>query len=252
MAASPRPLRRLLGHIDHHRPQVLSALFCSVLNKLFDLAPPVLIGMAVDVVVKQENSLLARWGYADIELQLQIVAGLTVLVWGLESIFEYLLKWLWRNLAQTVQHELRLEAYSHIQDLDMAWFAENSRGGLMSVLNDDINQLERFLDEGANDIIQVLTTALIVGGYFFYVSPSVAVWAIAPVPVIIWGSFRFQTRIAPRYATVREKVGALNGVLSNNISGIATIKAFTTEAREVARVSAASQDYRVANRDAIA
>ena len=70
----------------------------------------------------------------------------TVLVWGLESVFEYLLERTWRNLAQTIQHELRLDAYAHIQELEMAYFHEQSTGGLMSILNDDINQLERFLD----------------------------------------------------------------------------------------------------------
>lgn len=250
MSAS-HPLRRLLGHIRHHHRHVVLATVCSVLNKIFDLAPPLLIGIAVDVVVEQQNSVLADLGFVAIETQLQIVAALTVLIWGLESIFEYLLKWLWRNLAQSTQHELRLDAYKHIQELDMAWFADNSRGALMSVLNDDVNQLERFLDEGANDILQVMTTAIIIGGYFFYVSPAVAIWAIAPVPIIIWGSFRFQSTIAPRYQRVREMVGVLNGVLSNNLSGIATIKAFGSEHREVERVSQASEAYKIANRDAI-
>lgn len=246
------PLLRLLRRIDHHRRQVWLAALCSVLNKIFDLAPPVLIGAALDVVVEQEDSLLAQLGVTDVVQQLVLLAALTVLVWGLESVFEYAFAWLWRTLAQTVQHELRLDAYAHIQDLDMAWFADRSRGGLMSVLNDDINQLERFLDGGANNILQVATTAVVVGATFFGVSAGVAVWAIAPVPLILWGSFRFQKTIAPRYAAVREKVGALNAILANNLSGIATIKSFTSEEREVARLSAASEAYRSANKQAIA
>ncbi|MEL6342255.1 MAG: ABC transporter ATP-binding protein [Myxococcota bacterium] len=248
---SMHPLSRLLDHIQHHRPQVWRASVCSVLNKLFDLAPPVLIGAALDVVVQQEDSILAAMGIVNVENQLIVLAVLTVIVWGLESVFEYLFQTMWRNLAQTVQHEFRNEAYAHIQDLDMAWYAENSRGGLMSILNDDVNQLERFLDGGANDLIQVTTTALVVSIAFFSVDAGVAVWAILPVPIIIWGSFQFQSLIAPRYATVREKVSALNGVLANNLSGIATIKAFTSEAREAERVRKASDDYRIANRDAI-
>jgi ATP-binding cassette subfamily B protein len=202
--------------------------------------------------VEQEDSLLAQLGVTDVIHQLVLLAVLTVLVWGLESLFEYAFSWLWRTLAQTVQHELRLEAYAHIQDLDMAWFADRSRGGLMSVLNDDINQLERFLDGGANNILQVATTAVVVGATFFGVSAGVAVWAIAPVPLILWGSFRFQKTIAPRYAAVRERVGALNAILANNLSGIATIKSFTSEDREVARLSEASEAYRAANKQAIA
>jgi ATP-binding cassette subfamily B protein len=224
---------------------------CSVLNKLFDLAPPVLIGAAVDVVVRREDSALAAAGIETLDGQLLVLAVLTVLIWGLESLFEYWFAVLWRNLAQTIQHELRLEAYRHIQDLDMAWFADQSRGGLMAVLNDDVNQLERFLDGGANALLQVLTTVVAVGAAFFAVSPGVAVLAILPVPVVLWGSFRFQARIAPRYGEVRRRVGLLNAILDNNLQGIATIKSFTSEAREAQRVERASDDYQEANRHAI-
>jgi ATP-binding cassette subfamily B protein len=245
------PLRRLLNHTQHHRARVRAAVTCSILNKLFDLAPPALIGAAVDVVVNREQSLLAGLGYTSVETQLWILALVTLVVWGLESVFEYWYALLWRNLAQSVQHELRLAAYGHIQDLDMAWFADQSRGGLLAILNDDVNQLERFLDTGANDLIQVTTTALVVGAVFFAASPGVAVLAILPLPFVLLGSFAFQARIAPRYALVREKVGRLSGILTNNLAGIATIKSFTAEEREVERVGSASRDYQEANRAAI-
>ncbi len=227
------------------------ATTCSVLNKLFDLAPPALIGAAVDVVVEREQSLIARMGITDVMDQLIVLAIATVVVWGLESIFEYAFGVLWRNLAQTVQHELRVDAWRHIQDLDLAWYAQQSRGDLMSVLNDDVNQLERFLDGGANDLIQVLTTVLAVGAAFFGLSFGVAGLAMLPIPVILWFSFSFQKRIAPRYAVVRGEVGALNAVLEHNLAGIATIKSFVAEDREAQRVQAASQQYREANRSAI-
>ncbi len=245
-------LVRLLRRTRRHRKRIVAAVTCSVLNKIFDLAPPALIGAAVDVVVKREDSWLAGFGFPDVQQQLWILAALTVAIWGLESLFEYLYAWLWRNLAQTLQHELRLEAYSHIQDLDMAWFADQSQGGLMAILNNDINQLERFLDGGANNLLQVTTTVVAVGAVYFSLSPGIALVAIVPIPLILWGSFRFQNRIAPRYAEVRARVGSLNGILANNLAGIATIKSFTAEAREVERVDAASDAYQQSNRRAIA
>jgi ATP-binding cassette subfamily B protein len=222
-----------------------------VLNKVFDLAPPLLIGAAVDIVVKREGSLIGRFGFPDLDAQLVILAALTLLIWGLESVFEYAFGVLWRNLAQTAQHELRLQAYAHVQDLEMAWFAERSRGGLMAVLNDDVNQLERFLDHGANDLLQVSTTVVVVGGIFFTISPLITLLAFVPVPLILLGSFKFQSRIAPRYAKVRERVARLNAILANGLLGIATVKSFTGEAREVERVRAASEAYQDANREAI-
>ena len=245
------PLRRLLQHAEAHRPTVVRAVSASVLNKLFDLAPPALIGAAVDVVVNQQDSLLARWGVQAPEDQLLVLAAATVFIWLMESVFEYIYGGLWRNLAQTVQHELRLDTYRHIQDLDMAWFSARPRGELMSVLNDDVNQLERFLDGGANSMLQVLTTAVVVGAAFFAASPLVALFAIVPVPFILGGSFWFQGRIAPRYAAVRSEVGQLNALLDNNLAGIGTIKSFVAEEHEAERVAAASGRYRSANRDAI-
>ena len=50
---------------------------------------------------------------------------MTIIIWVFESLFEYIYGVLWRNLAQTVQHELRLDAYSHIQNLEMEWFGDD-------------------------------------------------------------------------------------------------------------------------------
>jgi ATP-binding cassette subfamily B protein len=207
--------------------------------------------MAVDVVVSQEDSILAQWGVADVLNQLLILAGLTVLLWGLESLFQYAYQIYWRKLAQTIQHELRTETYDHVQQLEMAYFEDRSTGGLMSILNNDINQLERFLDIGANDLIQVGTTVIVIGALFFVLAPQVAWMAFLPMPFIFWGSMRFQRRIAPLYVAVRDRVGILNGQLANNLSGIATIKSYTAEKHEEARVADLSNAYRESNEQAI-
>tara|TARA_B100002052_G_scaffold59212_1_gene52212 strand:+ start:944 stop:2710 length:1767 start_codon:yes stop_codon:yes gene_type:complete len=245
------PISRLIAHMKEHRSTMWLATFFSVLNKIFDLAPPLLIGAAVDVVVKQDESVLSSYGYSDPKEQLIILSVLTVFIWVFESLFEYFYGVLWRNLAQTVQHELRLDAYSHIQELEMSWFSDQSKGELMSILNDDINQLERFLDKGANELLQVSTTVIVISAIFFYISPEIAIYSILPIPIILWGSFRFQSRIGPRYAEVRKEVGLLNALLSNNLSGISTIKSFTSEEMEIKRVREASQAYREANKRAI-
>ncbi len=210
-----------------------------------------LIGAAVDVVVMQEDSVLAQFGIQSVMGQLWLLGLLTFVIWSFESLFEYLFGVMWRNLAQTIQHELRLDAYGHIQQLEMAYFEDRSTGGMMSILSDDINQLERFLDGGANDILQVTTTTIVVTLAFFWFSPAVAVLAMLPIPFVLWGSLAFQKRIAPRYSVVREKVANINGQLANNIGGVATIKSFTAEAFEVARIQKESEAYRESNRNAI-
>ena len=244
-------LQRLTAALHPHRRLVWLAAGCSVLNKLFDLAPPVLIGLAVDVVVKQNTSWLAAWGVSSVPGQLGVLAVLSFGIWSAESLFEYLYALLWRNLAQTVQHELRQEAYGHLQQLEMAFFEQGSTGRLMAILNYDINQLERFLDQGANEILQLLTTVLAVGGAMVLLSPMVAGVAFIPIPVILWGSLRFQKRLAPRYREVRERAGDLASRLSNNLGGMLTIKSYAAETWELGRLAEDSQAYRLSNGRAI-
>lgn len=242
---------RLITHLRDYRGQVILASICSVMNKFWDLAPPILIGMAIDVVAYKEESMLADFGYSDPYQQFYILVAFTVVIWVLESLFEYWFGILWRNLAQSAQHELRMDAYEHIQNLEMQWFSEQTTGGLMAIMNDDVNQLERFLDQGANDLLQVATTVIVVSAVMFILAPQVAIYAILPIPIIVGGSFLFQRRIGVRYTKVRKEVGNLNALLNNNLHGITTIKSFTAESREVDRVGIASQSYRDANRDAI-
>ena len=245
------PLKRLLRYMNPHKGTVWLATICSVLNKIWDLAPPLLIGLAVDVVVEREDSFLAGFGYSDPWHQILILSVVTFLIWGLESIFEYLYGILWRNLAQTVQHEMRLETFSHVQKQGMGWFDERQKGDILAILNDDINQLERFLDKGANDLLQVSTTVVVVGAVFMAISWEIALFAVIPIPIIVYGSFLYQRKLEPRYTEVRNNAGKLNALLENDLSGMSTIQSFTAEEIELKRVEKLSNNYRDANRKAI-
>src|SRR5699024_9928313 len=121
---SKSPLGQLLNYMRPFRRKVIFATLFSVVNKIFDLAPPVLIGAAVDVVVKGEESLISRFGVSDPVEQLVWLAGVTAIVWMLESLFEYLFKIYWRDLAQFVQDSLRKDAYANVQNQEMAFFED--------------------------------------------------------------------------------------------------------------------------------
>ena len=249
--SSPAPLVRLWRYARSHRRAVIRSTSLTFSNKVVDLAPPVLIGMAVDIVVRGEGSWLGSVGIEDPNSQIVALAVLTAIIWGLESGFEYLAALGWRNLAQTVQHEMRVEAFGHMQRLEMAYFEDRASGDLMAVLNDDINQLERFLDFGADEVLQMVTGTVLIGAVYFYLSPLIALLAFVPVPIIMWGSFVYQKRLEPRYAAVRAQAAAVNSQLANSIGGMATIKSFTAEDDEIVRVAHESEKYRAVNRAAI-
>jgi ATP-binding cassette subfamily B protein len=245
------PLQRLFSYTRQYRSNVVIATIYSILNKIFDILPEILIGVAVDVVVNQKASFLARIGISEPKEQLMLLALITVLIWVFESLFEYLYELQWRNLAQNLQHDLRMEAYQHVQKLELAYFERNRTGNLLSILNEDINQMERFLNGGANDLIQVFVGSVMVGAVFFYITSSLAFLALMPIPFILFGAFWFQSRLAPRYTAVREAAGALATQLNNNLSGIATVKAYTAEEFEAEHIRRGSDAYRARNTEAI-
>ena len=222
-----------------------------MINKLLDLAPPFIIGAAIDVVVARQDSLVARWGFPDPASQLVVLGVATFLVWAGESLFEWFLGVAWRGVAQDVQHHARMDAFANVERLELGWFEDRSTGRLMSVLSDDVNQLERFLDGGANDLVQLAVTGIAVSTAFFVISPAIAWWAMLPVPLVIVGSLWFQKRLEPRYAEVRTRVGDLNARLSNTLGGMATVKSFTAEGEEHRAFERESLAYAEANRRAI-
>lgn len=249
--ASTHPMRRLIGYARDRRRDVRLASLYSVLNKIFDVLPEILIGVAVDVVVHQRDSFIARMGLPDPVHQLLLLTALTVFIWAMESLFEYLLAVKWRNLAQDLQHRLRLDAYRHLQSLDTGRLERERSGRLMAVLNEDVHQIERFLNTGANDLIQVACSSVLVGAVFFVLTPGLAVLAILPVPLILFGAFWFMRRLAPRYAAAREAAADVSRRLGNNLLGMGTIQAYTAEAFEAEHVARASDAYRQRNAEAI-
>ena len=249
--SSIKSFGELIRYIRPWRAKARFAALCSTLNKIFDIAPEVLIGVAVDLVVEKENSFVASLGFGSIESQVLFLGLITFIIWALESLFQYIYSIQWRGLAQMVEHEVRVSAYDHSQRLGMSWHEEQATGNITAILNDDVNQLERFLNDGVNQIIQVFVSTICIGFIFFYISPLIASIAVLPVPIIFLVSFLFQKKLSPKYKNVRDKVGALNSSVFNNLIGIQTIKSFMTFKHEKARVSELSKQYQKENIGAI-
>ena len=244
-------LKDLYKYAQENEAKVKRGIIYSILNKLFDLAPPVLIGIAIDIVVEGSESFIGNFGFEDRRQQLIILAFITFVIWGFESIFDYVAAVTWRNIAQDLQHSMRTEPCNKTLDLDLSFFENKSSGRLMAILNDDVNQMENFLNEAANRLIQTATTVIVIGATFLYISPLVAIFAFIPIPVIVFGSYKFVQRIGERYSKIRNNVESLNAHLSNSITGILTVKSFNREKKEYKRIDLASDEVKTANYDAI-
>lgn len=240
----------LLGYASPSKGKIVFASLCSILNKICDIVPEILIGISIDVIVNQHHSIIAKLGIMNPFHQLYLVGGLTAFLWILESVFEYLYSITWRGLAQDIQHDLRLKTYATIQNLDLAYFENKTTGGLLNILQDDINQLEQFLSQGPNEIIQLTVNIIVMGLIFLYLSPMLALLTLLPIPFVIGIAYYFQHKLAHLYEIVRHNSANLASHIAYRLQGIATIKSYTTESYELDLLRQESNHYQKANRDA--
>ena len=240
--------KQLLKCMLPYKLRVSFAIFSSIMNKLCDIVPEILIGISIDVIVNQQTSIVARLtGMVNPFNQLYLVGGLTALLWILESVFEYCYLIAWRGLAQDIKHSLRLRAYAHVQGLDMAYFEDKTTGGLLSIINDDIDELQDFLSQAPNEVIQLVVNIIVMGTIFFCFSPTLAWLTLLPIPFVVLIAFYFQKQLAVLYAGVRERIEALNSYVASRLAGIMTIKSYTTERYEVAGLVEKSLAYKKTN-----
>ena len=247
-----KPMRRLFHYMRPFSVRLYSSVVFSALNKMVDLMPPLIIGWAVDSTTGHSPLWIQNMLGVSQPMAIAVFfAVVIVVVFLLESIFEWLFTYGFKTLAQDVQHKLRLDAYNHLQRREIAYFEKQRLGNIMAILNDDINQLERFLNDSFNQIVQLSTLYIFAAVTMGSMSWKITLWSLFPIPLILIGSTFYQRRISPHYKNIREKVGNLGARLENNISGIMVVKSFTAEAYEARRLEKASKAYKVANLSAI-
>ena len=240
---------RLFRYLANYKRPLSWNIFHAIVNKIFDLMPPIMVG---SWLVKSLEGNPPSWMPSDDTWQqVLLICGLIALVFLLESFFEWLFQLGFRRLAQRVQHDLRVDAYDHLQRREIAYFEKSRTGNLMAMLNDDINQLERFLNSGFVELLHIFVLVIFASVTLFDANWQMGLIAVGVIPLIVVGSLFYQKWIGPHYTNIREWVGALSSRLENNLSGILVIKSFATEDAEKKRVEDASHGYMEANFGAI-
>ena len=248
----PSHLYRLKSFIAPYKTQFYLSVSSSVANKIFDLMPPLLVGWVIDSV-RGEPPVWITWvlpSQSPFHMA-AFLSGLAVVIFMFESFFQWGFQYGFYHLAQKIQRDLRLKVYAHLQKRELAFYENHRLGDTLAIMNDDVNQLERFLNAGMNEFLQLGVLLLVSGSILFFISWQLAIIGILPIPIIIWGSYFYHRKSSPRYQMVREQVGSLSSRLENNIAGIQVIKSFTAEAFEFKRVQDAANAYKEANAKAI-
>ncbi|MFW6317754.1 MAG: ABC transporter ATP-binding protein [Halorubrum sp.] len=255
------PMKRLfLAYGRDYLPQVTVGIFASVFARLLDLLPPLMLGIAIDAVFYEDAAFSEQiplvvlpdaWLPTGQTEQFWFTIAVIGGAFGLGAGFHWIRNWGFNAFAQNIQHDVRTDTYDKMQRLNMEFFSDKQTGEMMSILSNDVNRLERFLNDGMNSLFRLSVMVFGIGFLLVWINWQLALVALLPVPIIGGFTYLFIKTIQPKYAEVRSSVGKMNSRLENNLGGIQVIKSSNTEPYESDRVDDVSMDYFDANWDAI-
>ncbi|WP_144800074.1 ABC transporter ATP-binding protein [Halorubrum depositum] len=255
------PMKRLfLAYGRDYLPQVSVGILASVFARLLDLLPPLMLGIAIDAIFRGEapfNEQIPLVLLPDAWLptaqtdQFWFTIAVLVGAFTFGAAFHWLRNWGFNAFAQNIQHDVRTDTYDKMQRLNMEFFSDKQTGEMMSILSNDVNRLERFLNDGMNSVFRLAVMVVGISVLLFWINWQLALVALLPVPIIAGFTYLFIKIIQPKYAEVRSTVGKMNSRLENNLGGIQVIKSSNTEPYESDRVDDVSMDYFDSNWDAI-
>ncbi|GAA0201230.1 hypothetical protein GCM10009000_014240 [Halobacterium noricense] len=244
-----RPMFRLFAEYgDDHLRWFIVGILTSISARFLALVPPVVLGVALDAVFYGEKAyslplLPEAWipqtTMGQFWFSIQIMAISMVLA----AFSNFALASSLNLFSHRVKHEVRTETYQWMQRLDMEFFDDHKTGELMSILNNDTNRLELFLDNMMGSAIQLFVLIIGIGWVLFSINEQLALVTLSIIPIAALFTWWFMRRIEAFYADIRSSVGDLNTRLENNLAGVEVIKTAGTEEFEDERVRNASYKY---------
>ena len=149
------------------------------------------------------------------------------------------------TFEQKVIYDIRSDLYEKLQRLPLKWFDNRPTGDIMTRVAEDVTSMERVLIDGIEQGLVAMLQIVAVSLVMFWINPTLAAWAVVPVPFLFVGAMIY-TSTRDRYRAVRKATSEMNALLHDNIAGIRQIKAYTLEKRELKRFNAASDKVRKA------
>ena len=211
----------------------VGTLTCAVLSTLMVIVFPATTKWIINDVVRAHRP--------DKLLPLLALAGIAFL---LQHGFNALRIILNNTFEQKVIFDLRSDLYSHIQLLPLRWFDNRATGDLMTRVIEDVNSVERVLIDGIEQGVVAILQVLIVVGMMFYLNAKLALFALAPFPLLVAGTLTYTLTAHRRYRLQRRASSDMNALLHDNLAGVRQIKSFVRESEEHGRFNRVSDQLR--------
>ena len=229
-----KTILRVFSYLKRYPKLGSLQLLCAIVGTLLAIVFPNVARLILDVAVPEQR--------ADLLVKYTVLAGVAYFGRDLLNSLRIMLN---NTFEQKVIFDIRSDLYHKLQRLPLRWFDNRATGDIMTRVAEDVTAMERVLIDGIEQGGVAVLQIIAVGFVMFWINPTLAWWALVPVPLLFIGALIY-TRTRDRYRTVRKATSEMNALLHDNISGIRQIKAYTMEKEEHQRFNAASDKVRKA------
>ena len=224
------PARRFLAYLRPYLARYAVGVGCLAVGTAFSLGIPWQVKLTIDGLRAGDGRLLYHAG---------VIAGLALLYGAsrLGSRFTML------GAGQWVEHDIRRDFYRHLETLPPAFYLTHRTGDLMSRATNDIQALRALAGFGT---VMLVSTSFVFAGTLaamWAIDPRLTLWALAPSPVLVVLARRFNRRVEIESTALQEQLGSLSAKVQENLSGMAVVRAYTMEAREIGAFERLNREY---------
>ena len=217
-------LKRLLTYLSPYRLRIIVVTLLTIGSTLINLITPKLTMDLIDDILTPVVTI----GSLDTEA----LMGWIILYVGIifiRYIIRFFQTYLMSYIGQNVLFKIRSDLFDHLQALSLRFFAEGETGRIMSVVTNDVEELNRFLNEGMFTLITDFVS--IVGAIFFMFTMNVelSLISLAMVPLMFIVFYLMGGRARRAWRRTRESIAGVTSRLQEGISGIRVTQAFSRE-----------------------
>ena len=179
-------------------------------------------------------------GKGDVNAIIQI-AIFTVVMFVFRGLGQYGQDSMMAQAALNAARDLRVDVYSHLQTLDLDYFAESRTGDLSYRLTEDIDRIGEVIGKFFHQFIPSVLQLIFVLAYMIYLNWILTLTTLAVAPLIALLIAWFGDRMLSLSRRSQDQVSNLAALLSEIFSGIRLVRAFATESYEVERFKQESE-----------
>ncbi|MCY7408379.1 MAG: ATP-binding cassette domain-containing protein, partial [Alkalinema sp. CAN_BIN05] len=226
-----QPLNRVLQNLQTYWLIVTGAVISLLLLTVTNAITPQLFLLAIDRGITQKN--------------LQVVlysAGAMVLVALGRGLFNFGQSFWAEKASQGVAYDLRNKIFDKIENLSFSYHDRAQTSQLLTRITSDVEQIRLFLGTSLVQVVSSIVTLLATSVILLLMNWRLALISLALVPLAALILANFLIKNQKVFGLVQERLGDLNGVLQENISGVRIVKAFVRESLEMARYEAINRD----------